>query len=124
MHHFWSSHEEKRDCVRLSMGGQPWPISRSINGGMASSQERKGREGRGKGHSWGCGLGRRRAAGGAPWGLGPPCCCAVALYSHAAVAAHVRRNRKEEEEKREKRKEERKEKIKREIFSNLEISKK
>jgi hypothetical protein len=25
MHSFWSSHEEKRDCVRLSMGGQLWP---------------------------------------------------------------------------------------------------
>jgi hypothetical protein len=25
MHPFWSSHKEKRACVRLSMGGQPWP---------------------------------------------------------------------------------------------------
>jgi hypothetical protein len=37
--------------VRLSTGGQPWPSSRSINGGMASLQERKGREG--EGHGWG-----------------------------------------------------------------------
>jgi hypothetical protein len=48
MHPFQSSHEEKRLCVRLSMGGQPWPSSRSINGGMASSRERKGREGEGE----------------------------------------------------------------------------
>jgi hypothetical protein len=25
VHPFWSSHEEKQACVRLSMGGQPWP---------------------------------------------------------------------------------------------------
>jgi hypothetical protein len=25
MHRFWSSHKEKRVCVRLAMGGQPWP---------------------------------------------------------------------------------------------------
>jgi hypothetical protein len=43
MHPFWSSHEEKRVCVTLSMGGQPLSSSRSINGGMASSRERKGR---------------------------------------------------------------------------------
>jgi hypothetical protein len=48
MHRFWSSHEEKRICVRLSMGGQPWPSSRSINDNMASSRERKGREGEGE----------------------------------------------------------------------------
>jgi hypothetical protein len=29
------------------MGGQPWPSSRSSNGGMASSRERKGKEGEG-----------------------------------------------------------------------------
>jgi hypothetical protein len=29
----------------LSMGGQPWRNSRSINGGMASLRKRKGREG-------------------------------------------------------------------------------
>jgi hypothetical protein len=29
------------------MGGQPWPSSRSINGGIASLRERKGREGEG-----------------------------------------------------------------------------
>jgi hypothetical protein len=38
MHPFWSSHEEKQVCVRLSMGGQTWLSSRSINGDMASSQ--------------------------------------------------------------------------------------
>jgi hypothetical protein len=25
VHPFWSSHEEKQACVRLSIGGQPWP---------------------------------------------------------------------------------------------------
>jgi hypothetical protein len=47
MHPFWSPHKEKRDCVRLFMGGQPWPSPRSINGGMACSRERKGRDGEG-----------------------------------------------------------------------------
>jgi hypothetical protein len=77
MHPFWSSHEEKRDCVRLSMGGQPWPSSRSINGGIASLRERKGREGEG---AWqGVCLGEGEGWSGAPWGLSPPCCCAAAL---------------------------------------------
>jgi hypothetical protein len=100
------------------MGGQPWPSSRSINGDMASSRERKGREG--EGARLGCVLGRGRAVGGS-WGLSPPCCCVAALCS---VAARVRRNKKEEEEKRreekrEKRKEEGKEKKKK--VPNLEI---
>jgi hypothetical protein len=30
------------------MEGQPWPSSMSINGDMASSHERKGREGEGE----------------------------------------------------------------------------
>jgi hypothetical protein len=52
MHLFWSSHDEKRVCVRLSMGGQPWPTSRSINDGMESSWKRKGREGQGEQGAW------------------------------------------------------------------------
>jgi hypothetical protein len=48
VHPFWSSHEEKRACVRLSMGGVmagvrvPWPA-------MGSSPERKGKVERGRG---------------------------------------------------------------------------
>jgi hypothetical protein len=53
-------------------------------------------------------LGRGRAAGGVPWGLGPPCYYVAALCSHAAFAARVRRNRKEEEERRRERKERKK----------------
>jgi hypothetical protein len=73
MHPFWSSHKEKQVCVRLSMGGQPWPSSRSINGAMASSRERKGREGEGEqgARLWrllGGAMGRGRAAGGAVGG--------------------------------------------------------
>jgi hypothetical protein len=106
MHPFCSSHEEKRDCVRLSMGGQSWSSSRSISGGMASSRERKRREG----HGWGCGLGRGRAVGGRHGGsalhavVPLACCCAT----------RVRRNTNEEEEKREekKRKEKKREKKK------------
>jgi hypothetical protein len=54
MHLFWSSHEEKQACVRLSMGcghGRSWS---SINGGMPSSRERRkrGKEERGRGHGW------------------------------------------------------------------------
>jgi hypothetical protein len=64
MHLFWSSNEEKRDCVRLSMGGQPWPSSRSVNGGMEGSRERKGREG-GTAGVW---LGEGEGCRGVPWG--------------------------------------------------------
>jgi hypothetical protein len=83
VHPFWSSHEEKRDCVRLSMEGQPWLSSRSINGGMASSWERKEREGEGeqgghgKGGLLGGTMGRGRAAGGAYRRGAGPCCCYI-----------------------------------------------
>jgi hypothetical protein len=86
MHRFWSSHKEKRVCVRLSMGGQPWPSSRSINGGMARSRERKGREGEGEqggtargaamgrhGEGEGCRRGCRRHHGAAALLLLPAC---------------------------------------------------
>jgi hypothetical protein len=43
------------------MEGQPWPSSRFINGGMASSRERKGREGEGV---------QGGMARGVPWGGG------------------------------------------------------
>jgi hypothetical protein len=93
MHPFWSSHEEKCAYVRLSMGGQPWPSSRSINGGMANSRERKGREGEGArmGVQLGEREGYRRCAMGAR-----PCC------SFGSVRAVVGEegDRKEEEEKR------------------------
>jgi hypothetical protein len=47
------------------MGGQPWLSSRSINCAMASSRERKGREGEGEqGARLGGAMGRGRAIGG------------------------------------------------------------
>jgi hypothetical protein len=74
MHQVLSSHKEKQDCVRLSMGGQPWPELE-----LAGHWELAG-EGRGRGRGerrGGGGMGRGRAAGGAP-GLDPgscfPCC--------------------------------------------------
>jgi hypothetical protein len=59
MHSFWSSHEEKRDCVRLSTGGQPWPeleLPWELPK-LTGKWEGGGGEG---GAAWG--------AAGAPWG--------------------------------------------------------
>jgi hypothetical protein len=75
MHQFWSSHEEKRDCVRLSMGGQPWLELELMAGHGELVGEGKEGEGEGEGaggtpggHSW-----------GTPWGAlqeeGSACCC-------------------------------------------------
>jgi hypothetical protein len=68
------------------MGGQPWPSSRSINDNMASSRERKGREGEGEqggtargaamgchGEGEGCRRGCRRHHGAAALLLLPTC---------------------------------------------------
>jgi hypothetical protein len=68
MHPFWSSHEEKQICVRLSMGGGDGRSWSSINSGMPSSRERRkrGKEERSRGArlgAWGWLLG-----GGVPGG--------------------------------------------------------
>jgi hypothetical protein len=65
------------------MGGQPWPSSKSINDGMASSQERKGREG--EGARLGVRLGEGESCRGSTMGAQPSvllchcslfaCCC-------------------------------------------------
>jgi hypothetical protein len=47
VHPFWSSHEEKRACVSLSMGGQPWPELELHGPAMGSLQERGGEGGEG-----------------------------------------------------------------------------
>jgi hypothetical protein len=55
MHLFCSFHEEKGDCVRLSMGEQPWPELGLHDWRWECSLERgeRGKE-RGKGgHGWG-----------------------------------------------------------------------
>jgi hypothetical protein len=118
MHRFWSSHEDKQDCVRLSMGGKPWPCSRCINGGMASSLERNEREGEGEqgarlGGSMGLAMGRQGLQEGGH---------AVALSVLPRWLLYVRR-RKEEGEREEKRKgrkrKEKNEKMKK--ISNLKI---
>jgi hypothetical protein len=83
MHPFWSSHEEKRDCVRLSMGGGHGRSWSSINDSMASSRERRkrGKEERGRGRTLGRPWGWLLGGGGGPWALGTrcsvraPCCC-------------------------------------------------
>jgi hypothetical protein len=49
MHQFWSSHEEKRDCVRLSMGGQPWLELELMAGHGELVGEGKEGEGEGEG---------------------------------------------------------------------------
>jgi hypothetical protein len=48
VHLFWSSHEEKRACVRLSMGGQQWPELELHGGPWGSSSERREKVERGR----------------------------------------------------------------------------
>jgi hypothetical protein len=91
VHPFWSSHKEKRACVRLSMGGQPWPKLK-LHG---RPWELTGEEG---------GEGGRGLQEGAPWGLGP-----AAPFGHLRS---VHERRREGEEKKEKRKKKRRKKRK------------
>jgi hypothetical protein len=113
------------------MGGQPWPSSRSINDGMASSRERKGREGeRSRGEedtAWGR-HGEGRATGGA---MGRACglLVAISLFSvraeceeKAAGGKEKKRRRKERRKRKGRKRKERKRKT--EKFPNLKISKK
>jgi hypothetical protein len=106
------------------MGGQPWPSSRFINGGMASSRERKGR-GKGKGKRE---MGHRC---GAPWGEGGlqggtmgRACGLPVVVSSCSVRENMKQEGEEEKEERikreEKKRKERKEKKKYGIFSKLE----
>jgi hypothetical protein len=109
MHPFWSSHEEKRVCVRPSIEGTT--MAELKVRGMASSRERKGREGE-RGRA--C-LGVARLGGameGAPGGSARPGLLVWSPWFNLnAVVRDKKGNRKEEEEKREKkRKEEGKEK--------------
>jgi hypothetical protein len=76
---------------------------------MASSWERKGREGRGREHGWGCGLGRGRAAEGRQGGcrseqLAAPCVLSVrGLLLCVKKEGERREEKKKKEKKREKR---------------------
>jgi hypothetical protein len=97
---------------------------------MAAWQAHKrGREGKGRegeGAQLGVRLGEEEGCRGSAMGARPSMLlCRCSLFACCCCCS---REKKQEggrrEEKREKRKEERKEKIKREIFSNLEISKK
>jgi hypothetical protein len=97
---------------------------RSINGSMASSWERKGTEGEG---AWvGCGLGRVRAAGGVPWGIGPAarlvrsellCRCSLLCVLNELDVRKERRRKERRKRKWRKRKEKKKKKY--EIFYKL-----
>jgi hypothetical protein len=65
VHPFWSSHEDKRACVRLSMGGQPWSELELHGqpGGARWRGEKVGRR-RGEGVQVGDGMGAARGAMG------------------------------------------------------------
>jgi hypothetical protein len=87
------------------MGGQPWSSSRSINDGMASSRERKGREGERRarlGAAWGGG-----GLQGAPWGGLAGCSW---LFLYALFVLNVRRKQQAGRRRREGGKREEKEK--------------
>jgi hypothetical protein len=126
VHPFWSSHEEKRACVRLSMGGQPWPELELH--GRPWGARRRGRGGEGEGERsrgcgwlcwrWGC------HGGSCIWEgsrLFTPCWAALFVQTTACCAAHE--GEEEEREKKKKRKEKKKEKEGKnvEFFLNLKI---
>jgi hypothetical protein len=71
VHPICSSHEEKRACVRLSMGGQCWPDFNSWKAAMGAHQRE--REGEGEREEV---VGATGVLLGAPWG-------GVLLSAHA-----------------------------------------
>jgi hypothetical protein len=75
MHQFWSSHEEKRDCVRLSMGGQPWLELELMAGHGELVGEGKEGEGEGEGAGGTPEGARLGDAKGALQEEGSTCCC-------------------------------------------------
>jgi hypothetical protein len=81
-------------------GRRKWPELEHHGPAMGSSPERgkRGKEEGSRGRCWECGLGRGRAVGGAPWGLG-----AAASVRSAAVREKIG-GRRREEKKREGRK--------------------
>jgi hypothetical protein len=111
MHPFWSSHEEKRDCVRLSMGG-----------GHGQSWSSMGAHGKIVGEGQGACLGGGGLQGGAievaarsSW---------LPLCAVCYVLCEGRRKEKKEEERGGKRKGRKRRKEKNmENFPNLKISK-
>jgi hypothetical protein len=108
VHPFWSSHEEKCACVRLSMGGQPW-LELELHGrrhGDLPERGERGKEEGERGRGWGCGLGKGGGGhhgGLKERGLGP---CWAALFSLL-----LRAEREEEEKEKEGKEKKRKEKI-------------
>jgi hypothetical protein len=101
VHPFWSSHEEKRACVRLSMGGghgQSWSFYGELNG--------EGEGGGGEG-------GTARALGARP---GCSFVRSASVRSYYCCLREEENSRQEGEEKKEEEKE------KRENFVNMEIS--
>jgi hypothetical protein len=109
MHLFWSSHKEKRACVRLSMGGgHGW--SWSFHGPSMGSSLERGKEGERE-------EGEGRGAGGTAWGAreaGAPGWLRVALLvresrnreklnvmrKHAGVRRKEKKKKRKEKKKR------------------------
>jgi hypothetical protein len=113
----------KLSLVEAFHRGWPWPSLSSINDGMASSRERKGREGEWRG---GRALltveeeGGAQGVGGeaAPVGLGPAvsCCIVLTLQREEEKKKREKRKRRKERERRRGRKKKRKKMQK--IFQN------
>jgi hypothetical protein len=102
VHPFWSSHEEKRACVRLSMGGghgRSWSFHGELNG----EGEGGGGEGGTARDAMGALLGR--------WELDPAAPLSVQPLFVPTIAACVRKKTAGRKEKRRKKKKRKKGKI-------------
>jgi hypothetical protein len=106
VHPFWSSHEEKRACVRLSMGGghgRSWSFHGSHAELAGEGKEGEGEEEAGA-HCWGCHGERERV----PWGevarSNSVLVAAVRVFWFLREKKETTRRREEREEKKEKRK--------------------
>jgi hypothetical protein len=79
VHPFWSSHKEKRACVRFSMGGGHGKTC-SWKAAMGNSPDR-GKRGKEEGRGGGFGAARGAMEGllGVPWGCSSLCSCVLCL---------------------------------------------
>jgi hypothetical protein len=93
VHPFWSSHEEKQACVRLSIGGQPWP-ELEIHGRPWGARRREDEGAQLGGTTWG-GAGRRKLGAGFPSCSAAACCtCVLSVREEDPVGKKGKRRKR------------------------------